>query len=325
MSRVLITGGAGFIGSNLADALLARGDAVCVLDNLESGSLDNLHAAMAFEHFRFVEGDITDPILVDTLVRGCDIVVHLAARIGLKLVITSPLDTIRTNVKGTEIVLDAAARYKRRTLLASTSEVYGLATHIPSHEQDPIMFGSPTKGRWSYACTKALDEFLALALHRERALPATVLRLFNTVGPRQTGRYGMVLPRFVAQAIAGEPLTVYGDGQQTRCFCYVGDVVSALLAIMDEEKTIGEIYNVGNPDELRIIDLAHRVIALTNSQSTIRYMSFEEAYERNFEEIARRVPDITKIRNAIGFEPRTDLDQIIQSVIATVDQREYAT
>jgi UDP-glucose 4-epimerase len=322
--QVLITGGAGFIGSHLGDALLACGNRVTALDTLETGSRKNLELAMTSSNFRLVVGDIRDEKLVQRLVSECDVVVHLAARIGLKIVIESPAKTLKTNAHGTDVVLEAATSFHRRTIVASTSEVYGLATRIPSAEDDPITFGSPAKGRWSYACGKAYDEFLTLALARERMLPATVVRLFNTVGPRQTGRYGMVLPRFVRQALAGDPLTVYGDGSQTRCFCYVGDVVAALAAMLDEPQTIGEIYNLGNPEEVTIFELAQRVIASAGSSSKISFVPFDEAYEAGFEEIRRRVPDITKIRRAIGFAPSATLDQIIASVIDSVREKEYA-
>jgi UDP-glucose 4-epimerase len=322
--HVLVTGGAGFIGSHLSDALLACGDRVTALDNLEQGSRENLELAMTSSCFRLVVGDIGDEKLVQRLVREADVVIHLAARIGLKLVIESPAKTLKTNASGTDVVLEAAATYHRRTIVASTSEVYGLATRIPSAEDDPITFGSPAKGRWSYACGKAYDEFLALALARERMLPVTVVRLFNTVGPRQTGRYGMVLPNFVRQALAREPLTVHGDGLQTRCFCYVGDVVGALVAMLDEPSTVGEVYNLGNPEEVTILELAERVIAAAGAASEITFIPFEEAYESGFEEIVRRVPDITKIRRAIGFAPSATLDQIIASVIDSVREKEYA-
>ncbi|HEY1978156.1 MAG TPA: GDP-mannose 4,6-dehydratase [Candidatus Baltobacteraceae bacterium] len=321
--RFLITGGTGFIGSHLTDALLAKGHSVIALDNLETGSRDNVESALSNRNFDLVVGDICDAPLVDKLARKSDVVVHMAARIGLKLVIESPLRTVDVNVRGTEAVMGAATRYRCRTIVASTSEVYGLATKIPSAEEDPITFGSPTKGRWAYACSKAVDEFLALALARERGLPSTVVRLFNTVGPRQSARYGMVLPRFVRQALANEPLTVYGDGTQTRSFCYVGDVVGALLDILDCEATVGEIYNLGNPQEVRILDLAQEVIRQTGSTSTVRFVPFDEAYAAGFEEIHRRVPDITKLHETVGFVPRVSLSEIIAAVIESARKREH--
>jgi UDP-glucose 4-epimerase len=315
MTSYLVTGGAGFIGSNLIDALLARGDSVIALDDLSQGCVDNVEQASTNPRFLLVEGDVRDHELLDELVRECEIVVHLAARIGLKLVVASALKTLEANVDGTQTVLNTASRYRRRTLVASTSEVYGLTAKIPSSENDPICFGSPTRARWSYAASKALDEFLALALHREQGLPATVVRLFNTVGPRQTGRYGMVIPRFVSQALANEPLTVYGDGSQTRCFCSVDDVVWGLLTLLDDDTSVGDVFNLGNPHEIAIIDLAKRVIDLVGSTSAIRHVPFEEAYESGFEEIVRRVPDISKIQQAIGFTPKVTLDSILRSVI----------
>lgn len=321
--RFLITGGTGFIGSHLTDALLAKGHSVIALDNLETGSRENVESALSNRRFELVVGDICDAPLVDKLARKSDVVVHMAARIGLKLVIESPLRTVDVNVRGTEAVMGAATRYRCRTIVASTSEVYGLATKIPSAEEDPITFGSPSKGRWAYACSKAVDEFLALALARERGLPSTVVRLFNTVGPRQSARYGMVLPRFVRQALANEPLTVYGDGTQTRSFCYVGDVVGALLDILDCDATVGEIYNLGNPQEVRILDLAHEVIRQTGSASTVRFVPFDEAYAAGFEEIHRRVPDITKLHETVGFVPRVSLSEIIAAVIESARKHEH--
>jgi len=318
MKRVLVTGGAGFIGSTLSAALLARGDAVVALDDLSTGNRENIEAALQSERFTFAVGDVRDAALVERLTSGCDTVVHLAARVGLKVVIASPLETMRCNIAGTEVVLEAATRFGFRTLVASSSELYGLSTRIPSSESDPIAFGSPTNPRWSYACSKAADEFLALALARERRLPATAVRLFNTVGPHQSARYGMVLPRFVRQALAGEPLTVYGDGTQTRCFCHVDDVVRALLLLLDASATVGDVLNLGNPQEIRIVDLAQRVIAATDSSSEIRFVPFDEAYEAGFEDIARRVPNIEKIRAAIGFEPRIQIDEIVTSMVDSV-------
>lgn len=322
MKRFLITGGAGFIGSHLTDAVLAHGHSVIALDNLETGSRENVEQALINRNFQLVVGDICDAPLVDKLARKCDVVVHLAARFGLNLVIESPLRTVDVNVRGTEAVMGAATRYGCRTIVASTSAVYGLATKVPSAEDDPITFGSPAKGRWAYACSKAVDEFLALALARERGLPSTIVRLFNTVGPRQSARYGMVLPRFVRQALANEPLTVYGDGTQTRSFCYVGDVVGALLKMVDCDATIGEIYNVGNPQEVRIFELAQKIVRQTGSASTIGFVPFDDAYAAGFEEIHRRIPDITKLRETIGFVPRVSLDEIITSVVESVRRRE---
>lgn len=315
MSRVFITGAAGFIGSHLADAYLAAGWEVVGLDDLSTGRRENLSLAAANRNFRLVVGDVCDDGLVGETIANCDLVVHLAARIGLRLVIDSPLRTLESNAKGTEVVIRHATARKLRTIIASTSEVYGLTTRIPSHEDDPIAFGSPAKGRWSYACSKAYDEFLALANYRENDLPATVIRLFNTVGERQTGRYGMVLPRFVRQALAGEPLSVYGDGRQTRCFGSVRDVVRAVIRIAHEPQAVGEVINIGNPEEIEIVELARRVIARTNSLSTIEYLAFDDVFGAGFEEIIRRVPDIRKARALLGFEPLVHLNEIIADVI----------
>ena len=249
---------------------------------------------------------------------GQDAVVHLAARIGLRLVVESPIETMECNAGGTEVVLNAATRYGIRTIVASTSEVYGLATRHPSSESDPITFGSPTRGRWSYACSKAYDEFLALALHRERGLPATVVRLFNTVGPRQSARYGMVLPRFVRQALAGEPLTVYGDGTQTRAFCHVFDVLDALTMLIDRPVGIGDVFNIGNPAEISVLDLARTVIARTRSASDITFVPFADVFGHGFEEIERRVPDIAKARAELGFFPSRTLESVIDEIAGSV-------
>jgi len=314
MSRVLITGGAGFIGSTLGDALLARGDEVTVIDNLSTGTLANLGHALGRASFTLIEGDIRDAGLVERAMAGHDAVVHLAARIGLRLVMESPVETIESNARGTEVVLKAATRHGRRTIVASTSEVYGLATRHPSAESDPITFGSPARGRWSYACSKAYDEFLALALQRERGLPATVVRLFNTVGPRQSARYGMVLPRFVRQALAGEPLTVYGDGTQTRSFCHVFDVVDALTTLIDRPAGVGDVFNIGNPAEITVLDLARTVIARTGSASAVTFVPFADVFGDGFEEINRRVPDITKARAELGFFPSRTLESVIDDI-----------
>jgi UDP-glucose 4-epimerase len=316
MKRVLITGGAGFIGSNLTDAYLAKGAEVVAIDDLSTGKEENLEAAFKNPRFRLVVGDIRDDAVVSDLVRDCDEVIHLAARIGLQLVIESPLKTLEANVDGTQAILRHASKHGRKILITSTSEVYGLSTSIPSREDGPIAFGAPTTGRWSYACSKAYDEFLALAHHRENGLQTVIVRLFNTVGPRQTGRYGMVVPRFVRQALNDEPLTVYGDGSQTRCFCHVDDVTGALMRLAQDPKAVGEVFNIGNPQEVHVVDLAKRVIELTNSSSAITFVPFDRAYGAGFEEIMRRVPDITKARTRIGFAPSRSLDDVLRDVIA---------
>jgi UDP-glucose 4-epimerase len=318
VNRVLVTGGAGFIGSTLCDALLARGDEVTAVDDLSTGTLANLNHASEHASFTFIEGDVREVRLMVRVMADQDAVVHLAARLGLRLVLDSPIETIESNVRGTEVVLDAATRHGTRTIVASTSEVYGLATRHPSSESDPITFGSPTRGRWSYACSKAYDEFLALALQRERGLPATVVRLFNTVGPRQSARYGMVLPRFVRQALADEPLTVYGDGTQTRSFCHVLDVLDALTTLIDRPVGVGDVFNIGNPVEISVLDLARMVIVRTRSASDITFVPFADVFGEGFEEIERRVPDIAKARAELGFFPSRTLESVIDGIAASV-------
>jgi UDP-glucose 4-epimerase len=317
--RVLVTGAAGFIGSHLTDHLLEHGHAVVGLDDLSAGSLDNLVAARNRREFSFVNGDVRNHIAVEAAMRGCDAVVHLAARIGLRMIVESPLQTFEVNARGAEVVLQAATRAGTPTIIASTSEVYGHSLNFPSREDDPISIGSPTIGRWSYACAKIYDEFYALALHRERELPVVISRLFNTVGARQTGRYGMVIPRLIAQAIAREPLTVYGDGTQTRCFCAVEDVVQVLLTQLERFGSItGEVFNIGNPVETPIVDLAKRIIERTGSSSTIEFVPFSDVYPAGFEEIMRRVPDISKAQRLLQFEPRVSLDETIDAVSASL-------
>lgn len=320
--KVFVTGAAGFIGSHLTDALLAAGHHVVGIDDLSTGNLSNLEGASANSGFRFVAVDVRDAKAVEDAMLDCDAVVHLAARIGLQAVVHSPLETMEINVHGTQSVLEVASRRGTAVIVASTSEVYGHNSKIPSEETDSISFGSPTVGRWSYACSKAYDEFYALALHRERGLPVCVVRLFNTVGTRQTGRYGMVVPRFVAQALGGAPLSVYGDGRQSRCFCSVTDVVGGLVTMLHRMDTIsGEVFNLGNPREICILDLAKRVIELTGSSSEIDFVPFTAAYPAGFEEIMRRVPDITKARSVLDFHPEIDLDAILRSVIASAGKR----
>ena len=313
--RILITGGAGFIGSHLADAYLARGDEVCVLDDLSTGSMENIRHLKGNGRFHYVIESVHHAPVVAELVDQCDVVFHLAAAVGVKLIVESPVRTIETNVHGTEVVLAQANKKKKRVLVASTSEVYGLSTQVPFREDGPLVMGATTKGRWSYACSKAIDEFLALAYWREKKLPTTVVRLFNTVGPRQTGQYGMVIPTFVKQALAGRPITVYGDGAQTRCFTYVGDVVRALVALMDHPDAVGEVFNVGSTQEISIKALAERVAELTGTRSPIVYVPYDQAYEEGFEDMQRRVPDISKIGALVDYRPTVGLDEILQRVI----------
>jgi UDP-glucose 4-epimerase len=313
--RVLITGGAGFIGSHLADALLGEGHQVTVIDDLSTGSFDNIAHLKGRAGFRYtIDTVMNEPVLAE-LVDQCDVVYHLAAAVGVRLIVESPVRTLETNVHGTEVVLKAAAKKQRTVVVASTSEVYGKSDAVPFREDGDIALGPTIKHRWAYACSKALDEFLALAYWKEKRLPVIIVRFFNTVGPRQTGRYGMVVPNFVRQALAGEPITVFGDGTQTRCFTYVGDVVGALTAIVGREEAHGNVYNVGNTEEISIFHLAERVKGLTKSSSPIVHIPYDQAYESGFEDMPRRVPDLAKIRALIGYEPRVSLDEILQLVI----------
>lgn len=319
--NVLITGGAGFIGSHLADACIANGDSVCVLDDLSSGSLRNTAHLLNHPRFRHVAGSILDAATVARLVRESEAVYHLAAVVGMKQVVEHPLHTFRTNMQGTQVVLDAAAAAGKRVLFTSTSEIYGLSPSVPTAEDELSVLGSTVKNRWSYALSKACSEVLAFAYVHERHAPFIVTRLFNTVGPRQTGRYGMVVPRFVRQALAGEPLTVFGDGTQTRSFGHVREITGALVRLMAHASAPGHIINVGNPREVRIIDLARRVIELTGSSSNIEFVPYDVAYEAGFEEITRRVPDVRTLRRLIDFEPRMQIDTILGDVIAEQKQR----
>ena len=314
--KVLITGGAGFIGSHLADACITRGDHVFVLDDLSTGRRENVAQLANDPRFHLIVGSVEDTDLLDDLASRCDVIFHLPAAVGVKLIVERPVRTIETNIRGTETVLAAAARDRKRVLIASTSEVYGLSEQLPFREDGNLVMGATTKSRWSYACSKAIDEFLALAYHREKELPAIIVRFFNTVGPRQVGRYGMVVPRLVDQALAGEPLTVYGDGRQSRCFGYVGDAVKSMLLLMDHPDTPGEIFNVGTTEEVSIQQLAERILELTGSSSKIVHVPYAEAYETGFEDMPRRVPDTSKAARVIGFTPRTSLDDILRSVIA---------
>jgi len=311
----LITGGAGFIGSHLADAYLDRGDDVCVIDDLSTGRIENIQHLKGHAHFQYNIDTLHNKPLTAELVDQCDVVFHLAAAVGVKLIVESPVRTIETNVSGTEVVLSIANKKKKKVLLASTSEVYGLSIDVPFREDGNLVMGATTKGRWSYACSKAIDEFLALAYWREKKLPTIVVRLFNTVGPRQTGQYGMVIPTFVKQALAGRPITVYGDGKQSRCFGYVGDVVGALIQLMDNNAAVGNVFNIGSNEEITILELAQRVKELTHSHSEIVFVPYDEAYEEGFEDMPRRIPDITKVRELVGFQPKMSLDGILQSVI----------
>jgi UDP-glucose 4-epimerase len=314
--HLLVTGGAGFIGSHLSDYLIDQGHAVDVLDDLSTGSLENIAQLEGREGFRSTVGSVADEEVVDELVRSADVVVHLAAAVGVKLVVDSPVRAIETNVHCTEVVLAHADRHGKPILLASTSEVYGKSDALPFREDGDLQMGATDKSRWAYACSKAIDEFLAMAYWRERDLPVVVVRLFNTVGPRQTGSYGMVLPTLVGQALAGEPLTVYGDGRQMRCFCHVADVVRALGGLIDDPRAHGNVFNIGATAEISILDLARRIIALTGSSSDIALTSYADAYGDGFEDMYRRIPDIAKVRALIGWSPTRSLDDVILDVVA---------
>jgi UDP-glucose 4-epimerase len=313
--RVLITGGAGFIGSHLSEALLQGGHDVAVIDDLSTGSIDNIAHLKDQRGFSYVIDTITNEPVTAELIDASDVVFHLAAAVGVRLIVEEPVRTIETNVHGTEVVLKHANKKKKLVLVASTSEVYGKSAAVPFREDGDLMLGPTIKHRWAYACSKAIDEFLALAYWKERRLPVIVARFFNTVGPRQTGRYGMVLPNFVRQALAGQPITVYGDGRQSRCFGYVGDVVGALVTLVQDPRAVGGVYNIGNDEEVTIGELAARIKALTGSASPIVTIPYDQAYEAGFEDMVRRVPDLSKLKALIGYVPRVNLDRIIHEVV----------
>ena len=315
--RVLITGGAGFVGSHLAEALLERGDEVFVLDDLSTGSIENIAHLKGKPRFHYTIDTVANEPLLAELIDRCDTVVHLAAAVGVKLIVEAPVRTIETNVHGTEVVLKIANKKKKLVLIASTSEVYGKSTTVPFSEDADLVLGPTSKHRWAYACSKMIDEFLALAYWKERKLPVIVVRLFNTVGPRQTGQYGMVVPSLVKQALAGDPITVFGDGTQSRSFTYVGDVVGAMVALINEPRAIGQVFNIGNGKEISIGDLAILIKEKTGSASPIVKIPYDQAYEAGFEDMPRRVPDISKIRALIGYEPKVELDEILSRVIAS--------
>jgi UDP-glucose 4-epimerase len=319
--RALITGGAGFIGSHLCEALLAAGHEVLVLDNLSTGSISNIAHLKGRPGFEYSIDSVDNEPLLAELIDRSDVVFHLAAAVGVKLIVEQPVRTIETNVHGTEVVLKHANKKKKLVVVASTSEVYGKSNDVPFREDSDLVMGPTPKHRWAYACSKAIDEFLALAYWKERKLPVIIVRFFNTVGPRQTGQYGMVIPNFVRQALAGEPITVFGDGQQSRAFCHVADVVGALLKLVAERGAIGQVINIGNTQEVTIARLADRVRELAGSSSPIRYVPYDEAYESGFEDMSRRVPDLTKIRGLIGYEPRFTLDDILRQVIEFYQRR----
>jgi UDP-glucose 4-epimerase len=314
--KVLITGGAGFVGSHLAEALLARGDTVYALDNLSTGAIDNVEHLKTDRRFHYTIDSIMNEPVVAELIDRADVVFHLAAAVGVRLIVESPVNTIETNVHGTEMVLKLANKKKKKVLVASTSEVYGKSNSVPFREDADLVLGPTSKGRWSYACSKAIDEFLALAYWKEKGLPVVIFRLFNTVGPRQTGRYGMVIPNFVKQALLGHPLTVFGDGSQSRCFTYISDVVDALIKLADHPDAVGNVFNIGNgTEEVTILDLARRVKARAGSKSEITLVPYDKAYEEGFEDMPRRLPDTGKLCRLIGYEPKVHLDEILDHVI----------
>ncbi|MCW2970773.1 MAG: nucleoside-diphosphate-sugar epimerase [Solirubrobacterales bacterium] len=320
--RFLVTGGAGFIGSHLCDHLLEAGHDVNVLDDLSTGSVENLAHLEIHDGLHCTVGSVADGDVLDALVARSDVVVHLAAAVGVRLVVESPVRAIETNVHCTEVVLAHAERHGKPVLIASTSEVYGKSSALPFREDGDLQMGSTDKSRWAYACSKAIDEFLAMAYWRERGLPVIVVRLFNTVGPRQTGSYGMVVPTLVSQALAGQPLSVYGDGRQTRCFCHVSDVVRALTGLIDEDRAYGNVFNVGATTEISILDLARRIIALTGSSSDVALTAYADAYGDGFEDMYRRIPDITKIGELIGWSPTRSLDDVVLDVVQHQTRRE---
>jgi len=314
--HMLITGGAGFIGSHLAEALLARGHSVTAVDDLSTGRFQNIAHLAAHPNFQFVYESVTNESVMDRLASMCQVIFHLAAAVGVELIVKDPVRTLETNIQGSEVVLRLARRYRRKVLLASTSEVYGKNTLTPFREDADRVMGPTIKSRWSYAESKAIDEFLALAYHKQFDVPVVICRFFNTVGPRQTGTYGMVIPRFVQQALAGEPLRVFGSGEQTRCFCNVKDTVRAVVALADKPEAVGEIYNVGSQEEITMRALAERVLARTGSAAGITRVPYDEAYEVGFEDMLRRVPAIDKIKAAIGWAPTIALDETLDEVIA---------
>lgn len=313
--KILITGGAGFIGSHLAERMLKQGNYVVAVDNLSTGSLTNIEGFKGHRKFKFVEGDICNVELIEDLAGACDVIYHLAAAVGVKLIADYPVRTIETNINGTEIVLEAANKFKRRILIASSSEVYGKSETIPFSEEDDIVLGSTSLSRWSYACSKAIDEFLGLAFYQQYGLGVVIGRFFNTIGPRQTGQYGMVVPRFVQSPLRNEPVTIYGTGKQSRCFGYVGDVVDAITGLMNNEKAAGKVYNIGSTEEITVEALADKIIAMTGSKSKKVFVSYEAAYGKPIDDMMRRVPNLERIKQAIGWEPKVNLDEMLKLII----------
>jgi len=313
--KTLITGGAGFIGSHLTEELLKHGNQVIVIDNLSTGRYSNVSHLLENKKFEFVEGSILDTVLVDKLIERVDAVFHLAAAVGVDLIVKKPLESLTTNIKGSEVVLDAVLRYRKKILITSTSEIYGKNTNGPLKEDDDRILGSPLKTRWGYSTAKAVDEMLAYLYWKEKDVPSIIVRLFNTVGPRQTGTYGMVMPRFIQQALKDEAITVYGSGKQSRCFLHVKDAVSTLIKLINEPKAVGKVFNIGSQEEIRIDQLAKEIIASTKSKSEIVYIPYEQAYEEGFEDMQRRIPDTTKINKLVGFKPTFTLSEIIKDIV----------
>lgn len=313
--KILVTGGAGFIGSHLTERLLELGHEVDVIDDLSTGNRANLRASEASDRFRYIHGSVLDESLMYTLMDRCEMVYHLAAAVGVDLIVRMPVRTIETNIKGTEVVLDIARKFSKRVLIASSSEVYGKNEKVPFHEDDDCTLGSTVFSRWSYACSKAIDEFLGLAYHNQFGLPVLIVRFFNTVGERQTGQYGMVIPRFVRAALSGDPLQVYGDGKQTRCFTYVKDVVNGIITLANDPKAYGRVYNIGSQEEISIEELARKVIELTKSKSKIQYVPYEKVYHQAFDDLRRRVPSLEKIKKQIGYQQTINLEEMLGRII----------
>jgi UDP-glucose 4-epimerase len=320
VKRVLITGGAGFVGSHLAESFLSQGDQVTVIDDLSTGSLRNIEHLIADPRFAYAIDTIENEIVLDRVASQCDLIVHLAAVVGVQRVLEAPAETITTNIGGTEAVMRVARRYRVKTLIASTSEVYGKGVRVPFGEEDDVVLGATSRGRWVYAASKMVDEFLGLAYHSQYGLPVVLFRLFNTVGPRQTGSYGMVMPRFVGAAVSGEPLQVYGDGRQSRCFCHVQDVVRAIQALSEKPEAVGQVFNIGSTQEISILSLAQRVVELIESRSRIDLVPYEEAYTEGFEDMRRRVPDTTRLHKLTGWTPKRSLDDIILDIAESMGQ-----
>ena len=318
--KALITGGAGFIGSHLSEKLLQIGYEVTVVDDLSTGSIKNLDNVISHPKFKFVYDNVRNTETMHVLIEQCDMVFHLAAAVGVRLIVERPVHTIETNIHGSEVVLNIANKFRKKILIASTSEVYGKSVAVPFREDDDTVLGSTKFSRWSYACSKAIDEFLGLAYYEQYGLPVIVTRFFNTVGPRQTGQYGMVIPRFVEQALKNEPIQIYGTGKQCRCFGYVGDVIEGAIALMNCPTAAGRVYNIGATEEISIDDLAKKIIKMTGSKSMIQHLSYEEAYGKPFDDMMRRIPCLDRIRETVGYQPKTTLDQMLESVINSMKE-----